>query len=185
MKSMSETVFALQDKFIKAFRQCDDDLMQVCVTALSESEDQKGGATILFRALLLRPWDGKRYDPKSWREEVRLALRKIYKLNELTGEDQISMDILDLFENPIEQLGPVHDLLIGEQKYCEWLAEYWKLIFEALKVKQADDIEILISLINELERHLQGFWTDINKERAQFGLQIISSFEDIVRDLNE
>lgn len=182
---MSEEVKEIESQLNKAYQQCDDDQMEDCIHQLSTHKDQKSAASILFKALLLRPWDGLRYDPKSWREEVRLALRKIYKLNELIGEDKISKEILDRFENPIEQLGPVQDLLMTEEKYCEWLAEYWEIVFEAVNAKQLDDIEKLVSLIIDLEQHLRSFWSDINKERAQFGLQIISSFEDIVRDLNE
>ncbi len=182
---MSEDVKEIETRLNEAFQQSDDDQMEDCVLKLSKHNDQRSAAAILFRALLLRPWDGKKYDPKSWREEVRKALVTLYKLEEFKQEDKITEQIKQHFENPIEQLGPVHDLLIEEQKYCEWLSQYWKLIFEAVNAKQADDIETLVDRIKDLEQHLRNFRTDINKERAQFGLQVISSFEDMVRHLNE
>lgn len=183
---MSDYIKEIEARLNEAFQQCDDDTMENCIKELSLiSRQRKEAASILFRALLLRPWDGNMYDPKSWREEVRLALLRIYELNELSVKDELSRTILELFENPIEQLGPVQDLLIDEQKYCEWLAGYWELVFEAINAKQEDELELLVELIVKLDDHLGSFWESINKDRAQFGLLVVKSFEDISTLLNQ
>ncbi len=124
----------------EAYAACDDERMETALLKLSEcKQERRKAAAFLYQTIEYRPWDGKYYDPKSWRADVKAAIHKLYDSGELLNSlrarntaltTEIHTELSQIFGEPLYVMEPPLNLRMESEKYTVLFADLLEKLVE-------------------------------------------------------
>ncbi|MFY0697720.1 MAG: hypothetical protein JXR11_07700 [Balneola sp.] len=180
-KSERQQTEDLFKQLIDAYKKADDFKMSQAIEALAEEKkDRKKAGSYLYQAIDLRPWDGKKYDPKSWREDVTKSINKLYDVERLTRaldtEDssegkKMKAEFEVIFEEPLDVIRPVLDAKIEIRKYSELVAGLLESVMEAVQEYiqfKGKRVEKVVTIIDRMDKKIENLASELDQEELKY-----------------
>jgi len=163
-------------QLISAYKNADDHKMSQAIEILAEKKnDRKKAGSYLYQAIDLRPWDGNRYDPKSWREDVTKSINKLYDVERLTrtldaeGSSEgkrIKTELEVIFEEPLDVLRPALDAKVEIRKYSELVTDLLEFVLEAVQEYiefKGKRIKKVVTIIQTIDRKIEHLASELDQ----------------------